>query len=623
MRVVLDGVFNHTGRGFWPFHHVLETGAGVAVPDWFHLDDATARRRPAARSPIRRPTDPPADRSGYEAWWGLPALPKLNTDEPEVREYLFGVAEHWLRFGIDGWRLDVPGEIDDEAFWQEFRRRCRAVRPEAYLVGEIWQLAPDWLARRPLRRPDELPAGRGDPRLRGGRPPRHGLVAGRTTSTGRASGRSTARRSRRGSSELAAAYDPDVVAVQLNLLGRHDTPRLRTVLGGDAQARAAGDPAPGDAARRPVHLLRRRGRPGRRQRSGIRARFPWDEGRWEPGLRESVRALAAPAVGRAGPARRAARGRSAPTAQAVAFERGGRAHRASSSRVNAGESAARSRSGSRPTPIGTGGAARPIELPRVRRCAEAGDDRRRPRDLELPPRSGPSCGCADRPVASSVILAVRGRPTDRPRATGSTERLARLLDVEAKIPRASRPWVRSRVATSCSSMAPMGSAPDNSPSSARGSRSPTADGPARLDAPDASADVLVGLWTAFRGCRAGRSAGRGRRVLRPGGRLLVVHDYGRDDVSRLRGDLPEYGLLEPARRAVPARRLPGPGRPLLLDVRRRSRTRRTSWRDAFGAVGRGVAAGMKRPRLSYNVAVYHRTFGGRRMTASASPGRAA
>ena len=64
----------------------------------------------------------------------------------QVREYLFGVAEHWLRFGIDGWRLDVPTEIDDPSFWPEFRRRCRAVDPEAYLVGEIWTDAPEWLA---------------------------------------------------------------------------------------------------------------------------------------------------------------------------------------------------------------------------------------------------------------------------------------------------------------------------------------------------------------------------------------------------------------------------------------------------------------------------------------------
>ena len=75
-----------------------------------------------------------------------PAGPaKLNTDDPEVREFLFGVAEHWLRFGIDGWRLDVPEEIADETFWQEFRARCRAIRPDAYLVGEIWRVAPEWV----------------------------------------------------------------------------------------------------------------------------------------------------------------------------------------------------------------------------------------------------------------------------------------------------------------------------------------------------------------------------------------------------------------------------------------------------------------------------------------------
>ena len=55
-----------------------------------------------------------------------------------MREYLYGVAEHWIRFGIDGWRLDVPEEIEDDQFWREFRRRVTAVNPEAYIVAEIW-----------------------------------------------------------------------------------------------------------------------------------------------------------------------------------------------------------------------------------------------------------------------------------------------------------------------------------------------------------------------------------------------------------------------------------------------------------------------------------------------------
>ena len=80
-----------------------------------------ARRSRGGRCSAYPPPGSHPSALGYAAWWGLPALPKLNTDEPEVREYLFRVAEHWLRFGIDGWRLDVPAEIDDEAFWQEFR----------------------------------------------------------------------------------------------------------------------------------------------------------------------------------------------------------------------------------------------------------------------------------------------------------------------------------------------------------------------------------------------------------------------------------------------------------------------------------------------------------------------
>ena len=137
-------MFNHTGRGFWPFHHVLEAGAASPYRHWFHLDDGRLDAgRPLVAYP---PPGSPPSTLGYAAWWGLPALPKLNTDEPEVREYLFRVAEHWLRFGIDGWRLDVPG-----------RDRRRGVLagvpgaaagpcdPDAYLVGEIWRVAPDWL----------------------------------------------------------------------------------------------------------------------------------------------------------------------------------------------------------------------------------------------------------------------------------------------------------------------------------------------------------------------------------------------------------------------------------------------------------------------------------------------
>jgi len=126
--------------------------------------------------------------------------------------------------------------------------------------------------------------------------------------------------------------------------------------------------------------------------------------------------------------------------------------------------------------------------------------------------------------------------------------------------------------------------------------------------PVGSADTIVAAWSAFRGVEPSELAGADR-ILRPGGRLLVVHDYGRDDVSRLRGDLPEYGTWS---------RRDGP----FLSNGFRVRVVHCFWTfdtieeargflaDAFGADGAALGGALKRPRLSYNVAIYHRTRGG-------------
>ena len=357
MRVVLDGVFNHTGRGFWPFHHVLETGSASPYRGWFHLDDARLDGgQPLVAYP---PPDGPQRSQGYAAWWGLPALPKLNTDNPEVREYLFGVAEHWLRFGIDGWRLDVPGEIDDEAFWQEFRRRCRAVRPDAYLVGEIWRVAPDWL------RGDRFDALMNYPLAEA----IIGFAAGDRLDTALVASHrefSVSIRPLDGPAfagqiiDLAAAYDPDVVAVQLDLLGSHDTPRLRSLLGGDAQgvrlATLLQVAMPGAPC---VYYGDEVGLTGGNDPE-CRAGFPWDETRWEPGLRASVRALLR--LRSAEPALRDAPLRIAGAeGQAVAIERGAGPSRLVVA-VNAGETATRLRLGLEADPGGLGRLA-PLALP--------------------------------------------------------------------------------------------------------------------------------------------------------------------------------------------------------------------------------------------------------------------
>jgi cyclomaltodextrinase / maltogenic alpha-amylase / neopullulanase len=133
MRVVLDGVFNHASRGFFQFHDILENGADSAYLDWFTVSNFPLYAYDHDRSP------------GYKAWWNLHALPKFNTDTREVREFLWGIARRWIDFGIDGWRLDVANEIDDDAFWREFRRRVRDGNPEAYIVGEVWVESQRWL----------------------------------------------------------------------------------------------------------------------------------------------------------------------------------------------------------------------------------------------------------------------------------------------------------------------------------------------------------------------------------------------------------------------------------------------------------------------------------------------
>ncbi len=232
IRVILDGVFNHSGRGFWPFQHVIEAGLDSPYRDWFYLDpDVLDGQRGIDAYPIGW-RDGTHVRTGYRAWWGIPSLPKLRVEHRDVREYLFGVAEQWLRFGIDGWRLDVPQEIEDETFWPEFRQRVRAVNPEAYLLGEIWDEAPNWL------RGDRFDALMNYPLTMA----ILGFVGGDQLDTEVITGQANYRRGlvamdgwRFGArlEHLMSAYEPGVIAAQFNLLGSHDTPRARTVLGGD------------------------------------------------------------------------------------------------------------------------------------------------------------------------------------------------------------------------------------------------------------------------------------------------------------------------------------------------------------------------------------------------------
>lgn len=290
MRVILDGVFNHTGRGFWAFHHILENGASSPYLDWFRED------RPALESGLQllaypdtgrsspapgQPGEPASslERLGYEAWWGLPALPKLNTDYQPVRDYLLTVAEHWIRFGIDGWRLDVPEEIADPVFWQAFRSRVRAVNPEAYLVGEIWHVAPDWTAGDRFDAVMNYPLAEAILGYTGAHHLDDAVVQSHAEYSRivRLSGDEMAARIQ----SILAAYAPESAAVQLNLLDSHDTPRIRTLLSGDTaairmayllQATLPGAPC--------VYYGDEIGLEGANDPDNRRS-YPWDESAWD------------------------------------------------------------------------------------------------------------------------------------------------------------------------------------------------------------------------------------------------------------------------------------------------------------------------------------------------------
>ncbi|WP_343274577.1 alpha-amylase family glycosyl hydrolase, partial [Ligaoa zhengdingensis] len=123
VRVVLDGVFNHVGRGFWAFQDVLRNREGSQYKDWFQISFG-------GDSPYH-------DGLWYEGWEGHYELVKLNLRNPAVKEHLFSCIRGWVeQFDIDGLRLDVAYCLDRD-FLRELRAFCDSLKPEFFLVGEL------------------------------------------------------------------------------------------------------------------------------------------------------------------------------------------------------------------------------------------------------------------------------------------------------------------------------------------------------------------------------------------------------------------------------------------------------------------------------------------------------
>jgi len=221
MRVVLDGVFNHASRGFWAFHHVLENGSNSPYLDWFIIRGWPLHAYPGD---VRHAPN-------YDCWWGLPALPKFNIHNPGVREYLLDVARHWIAFGIDGWRLDVPNEIKDDSFWQAFRQVVKAANPEAYLCGEIWHFAERWVQGDQFDAVMNYPFSRAVLGFCGGRTLVQGYQQGSYSLLSL-----TAEHFAQQIDAVYTRYDWQVNYAQLNLLDSHDTARAVWIMGNDQSA---------------------------------------------------------------------------------------------------------------------------------------------------------------------------------------------------------------------------------------------------------------------------------------------------------------------------------------------------------------------------------------------------
>lgn len=133
IRVILDGVFNHISSSHFLFRDVLQHGASSEYYSCFY------------QLPAKPRIPAPGDYPEYTCFSYVPNMPKTNTADPYLRQYFCDVGTYWIReFDIDGWRLDVANELDD-GFLRAFRCAVKAAKPDALIVGEVWENAAHYL----------------------------------------------------------------------------------------------------------------------------------------------------------------------------------------------------------------------------------------------------------------------------------------------------------------------------------------------------------------------------------------------------------------------------------------------------------------------------------------------
>lgn len=138
MKIMLDAVFNHIGNNSSQWQDIIKNGKNSIYCDWFHIHNFPVYAKTEKFPNIHHYLN-------YDTFKFSPKLPKLNTSNPEVQQYLLDIATYWIReFDIDAWRLDVANEIDHQ-FWKKFYKAVTAIKPDIYILGEVWHNAHPWL----------------------------------------------------------------------------------------------------------------------------------------------------------------------------------------------------------------------------------------------------------------------------------------------------------------------------------------------------------------------------------------------------------------------------------------------------------------------------------------------
>ncbi|MFO0033668.1 MAG: glycoside hydrolase family 13 protein [Planctomycetota bacterium] len=212
IRVIIDGVFNHTGRDFFAFEDIRKQGGSSPYANWYVIQ---AHDNPAT----------PENELKYQCWWGVETLPEFANNEdgsdlhPEPKAYVFQITRRWMdpngdgnsNDGIDGWRLDVANEVPNQ-FWRQWNQLVRELNPEAYTVAEIWTDAARYL---------EDCGFSSTMNYHGFSFPCKAMLV-----DGRISGQKFAETI----SARLASHTPDVRPALLNLLESHDTDRLASMV---------------------------------------------------------------------------------------------------------------------------------------------------------------------------------------------------------------------------------------------------------------------------------------------------------------------------------------------------------------------------------------------------------